>query len=118
MPVAEPVNLHERLQNTCVVYPLRQGREATVELVNYKKSGDKFWNLLSITPVRDAGGRLMSFIGVQSDITELILRKEAELELQEAKVAAGESVRHCCDVKASNTCNPLQEHLGTEVCHA
>jgi hypothetical protein len=29
---------------------------------------------------------LMSFIGVQSDITELIRRKEAEKELQEAKV--------------------------------
>jgi signal transduction histidine kinase len=42
----------------------------------------------SITPVRDASGRLLSFIGVQSDVTELTLRRRAERELQEAKAAA------------------------------
>ncbi|KAK9819724.1 hypothetical protein WJX72_001676 [[Myrmecia] bisecta] len=67
---------------------IRDGREITVELLNYRKNGEKFWNLLSMTPVRDSSGQLMSFIGVQSDITELIRRKEAEKELQEAKVAA------------------------------
>lgn len=36
----------------------------------------------SITPVRDASGRLLSFIGVQSDITELVRRRQAEKELQ------------------------------------
>jgi len=59
-----------------------QGREVTVELLNYRKSGERFWNLLSMTPVRDRAGNLMSYIGVQSDITELIRRKEAEQELQ------------------------------------
>ncbi len=60
----------------------------TVELVNYKRNGEKFWNLLSMTPVYDSAGSLMSFIGVQSDISELIRRKEAEKELQEAKVGS------------------------------
>lgn len=36
-----------------------------MELLNYRKSGEEFTNLLSITPVRDAAGRLLSFIGVQ-----------------------------------------------------
>jgi len=40
----------------------------------------------SVTPVRDASGRLLSFIGVQSDITELVRRRQAEKEL---KVGAG-----------------------------
>ena len=53
-----------------------------MELLNYRKSGERFWNLLSMTPVRDRAGNLMSYIGVQSDITELIRRKEAEQELQ------------------------------------
>lgn len=39
-----------------------------------------------MTPVRDASGRLLSFIGVQSDITELVRRRQAEKEL---KVGAG-----------------------------
>ena len=64
-----------------------QGREITMELLNYRKSGEAFWNLLSMTPVLDSGGRLMSFLGVQSDITELVRRKEAEKELQDAKVS-------------------------------
>ena len=62
-----------------------QGSEVTAEVLNYKRTGERFWNLLSMTPVRDAAGRVMSYIGVQSDITELVRRKEAEKELQEAK---------------------------------
>nr|AML76900.1 putative LOV domain-containing protein [Ettlia oleoabundans] len=67
---------------------LHEGREVTVELLNYRKNGEEFYNMLSITPVRDAAGRLLSFIGVQSDVTELTLRRQAEKELQEAKAAA------------------------------
>ena len=63
-----------------------QGSEVTVEVLNYKRTGERFWNLLSMTPVRDTAGRVMSYIGVQSDISELVRRKEAEKELQEAKV--------------------------------
>ena len=51
-------------------------------------AGDAFWNLVSITPVQDTAGKVMSFIGVHSDITELVRRREAEKELQEAKVPA------------------------------
>lgn len=58
----------------------------SLEILNYKKNGDKFWNLLSMMPVRDSEGAVVSFIGVQSDITELIRRKHAERELQQAKV--------------------------------
>lgn len=39
-------------------------------------------HLCSVTPVRDASGRLLSFIGVQSDITELVRRRQAEKELK------------------------------------
>ncbi len=60
----------------------------TAEVLNYRRTGERFWNLLSMTPVRDAAGRVMSYIGVQSDITELVRRKEAEKELQEAKARA------------------------------
>ena len=51
-------------------------------------AGDAFWNLVSITPVHDTAGKVISFIGVHSDITELVRRREAEKELQEAKVPA------------------------------
>jgi PAS domain S-box-containing protein len=54
---------------------LAEARECVVELVNYRKDGSPFWNLLSITPVRNEDGALVSFIGVQFDITE---RKRVE----------------------------------------
>lgn len=61
---------------------LREEREITVQILNYRSNGEPFWNRLSITPVRDSAGRLTNYIGVQSDITEL---KRVEEELRQAK---------------------------------
>ena len=38
-------------------------------IVNYRKDGSVFWNLLFISPVRDADGTLVYFFGNQFDIT-------------------------------------------------
>jgi PAS domain S-box-containing protein len=57
-----------------------EGRPCWVELVNYRKDGSKFWNRLSITPVRDGNGKIMRFIGIQSDITA---QKDTEARLEE-----------------------------------
>lgn len=61
---------------------VQEGRARTVELLNYRKDGLPFWNRLSITPIRDAGGQVTHFIGVQSDITSL---RETEKALRLAK---------------------------------
>jgi PAS domain S-box-containing protein len=50
---------------------IASGTACTVELLNYRKDGTPFWNRLSITPLRDASGRVTHFAGIQSDITEL-----------------------------------------------
>lgn len=68
-------------------------QEITVEILNYRKSGEPFWNRLSITPVRGADGEVTHFIGVQSDISE---QKRAEAALRAAKEAlekAGKEIR-------------------------
>ncbi len=61
---------------------LRENRELTVEILNYRNDGTPFWNRLSIDPVRDAEGRVTNYIGIQVDITE---RRLAEEALQRAK---------------------------------
>lgn len=38
-------------------------------VVNYRRDGSHFYNLLFISPVRDAGGKLLFFFGNQTDIT-------------------------------------------------
>ncbi|MCX6629853.1 MAG: SpoIIE family protein phosphatase [Candidatus Solibacter sp.] len=60
---------------------IREKREVTVQLLNYRKDGTPFWNRLSITPVRDASGTVTHFIGVQSDVTA---EKQARDALQHA----------------------------------
>ena len=54
---------------------LREERDFRVVLRNYCKDGRPFWNDLTISPVRDTGGTLTHFIGVQTDIT---VRRQAE----------------------------------------
>jgi len=67
---------------------LREERDCTVEILNYRRDGRPFWNRLSISPLRDPKGAVTHFIGIQSDVTE---RREAEAALrrtqQELKAA-------------------------------
>ncbi|GFP87001.1 phototropin-2 [Phtheirospermum japonicum] len=46
---------------------IREQKEITVQLINYTKSGKKFWNLFHLQPMRDHKGELQYFIGVQLD---------------------------------------------------
>merc|ERR1712176_1757682 len=55
-----------------------------VELTNYRKNGEMFINYLSLTPIFDNNGKLQHYVGIQSDITELIERKKAEIEAKDA----------------------------------
>ncbi len=50
---------------------LREERECRVALKNYRKDGAPFWSEMTLSPVRDPGGRLTHYVGVVTDITEL-----------------------------------------------
>ncbi|TFV67882.1 UNVERIFIED_ORG: PAS domain-containing protein [Bacillus sp. AZ43] len=76
------------------VAEIREGlaarRTVTTTLLNYRKDGTAFWNQLSISPVFDGEGDLVSFVGVQTDVTERV-RGERE---REAAFAAEQAARH------------------------
>jgi PAS domain S-box-containing protein len=58
---------------------IAQGRECSVELRNYRRSGEPFINQLTLAPVRDtASGKVTHYVGVQSDVTA---KRGAELRL-------------------------------------
>jgi PAS domain S-box-containing protein len=57
---------------------LKTRQPVEVTLRNYRKNGDLFQNKLNITPLFDAEGRLIYFLGVQFDVTEQ-LRAENEI---------------------------------------
>lgn len=51
----------------------------TVELRNYRKDGELFWNRVSIAPVYDDAGDVTNYVGFQQDITELQERQQVAL---------------------------------------
>ncbi|XP_022944466.1 phototropin-2-like [Cucurbita moschata] len=69
---------------------IREQREVTVQLINYTKTGKKFWNLFHLQPMRDETGELQYFIGVQLDgsghVEPLQNRLSETAELQSAKL--------------------------------
>nr|AML78817.1 putative LOV domain-containing protein [Gyrostemon ramulosus] len=44
---------------------IRHDRSCTVRILNYRKDKSAFWNLLHISPVRNASGKIAYFVGVQ-----------------------------------------------------
>ena len=61
-------------------------------IVNYRKSGQEFWNDLTITPIHGPDGDVTHFVSVQRDISELVslresLRTQVRREKREAETA-------------------------------
>ena len=48
---------------------LHQGRDCQVLILNYRKDRTTFRNEVSVSPIRDAGGALTHFVGIQTDVT-------------------------------------------------
>jgi PAS domain S-box-containing protein len=42
----------------------------SVDIVNYRKTGETFWNKVDINPLRNSEGEVTHFVGFQTDITE------------------------------------------------
>lgn len=61
---------------------IRSKRGFNVELVNYHKSGRKYWVEMDVRPILDQDGNLQRFIAVQTEITG---RKEMERQLAEER---------------------------------
>lgn len=60
---------------------LRQQQSIKTEILNYTKTGQKFWNELNIDPIFNDEGECLFFVGIQYDISE---RKYAEEQLRMA----------------------------------
>ncbi|MFL0797954.1 MAG: response regulator [Cellvibrionaceae bacterium] len=51
---------------------IEKREECHVDLINYKKDGETFWNSLTISPLYDHNDEFISYVGVQLDITEKV----------------------------------------------
>ena len=58
---------------------VQNGTDCVVEIRNYRKNGELFWNELYMSAIRDENGVVTHFIGVQNEISR---RKKIEQELK------------------------------------
>ncbi|KAF5443676.1 hypothetical protein F2P56_036213 [Juglans regia] len=49
---------------------VKNGKSYCGRLLNYKKDGTPFWNLLTVTPIKDDHGRTIKFIGMQVEVSK------------------------------------------------
>lgn len=94
---------------------IKSGQPCQVEIVNYRKDGTKFWNWLSLTPIRDAENRLMYFVGIQADVTA---RKLAEEGLQAANLRMQQNLLSAAKVQQALLPRNLPNFASLEVAYA
>jgi PAS domain S-box-containing protein len=122
-PATDPAAVAE------ITAALAEQRTVTATLLNYRKDGTAFWNQLSISPVFDGEGALVSFVGAQTDVTERVrverereaafaaeqaARQEAELARAHSEQARADAERARADAeKAQNRLALMAEGTGT-----
>ena len=77
---AHPTAFYDEVWNT-----LREGRPYRGTLVNRKKEGELYWCGQTITPMKDASGRITHFVSVIKDLTESRKRQEQEFQMGVAR---------------------------------
>lgn len=69
-----------------------------VDLINYTKSGQQFWNSLQISPVFNDQKQLTAFVGIQQNISAAVAAKK---ELEQAKLQAEQAAQAKSEFLAS-----------------
>ena len=91
---------------------LRAGIEAqepvTVDLLNYRKDGSRFWNALYVSPVRADDGEVVFYFASQLDVTD---RVDAQAALAAQNAVIEEQVRlRTADLQAALEAQTLLMH--------
>lgn len=73
---------------------IKAGESCRVVLRNYTKEGALFYNRLSLFPITDTNDTIQYYVGLQDDITTLILNKEQIKKLEKEKQILTSEVHH------------------------
>lgn len=49
---------------------MKRGESCSIEVVNYRKSGEEYWVRMEVAPVKDNSNHITHFIAIQRDVTE------------------------------------------------
>jgi len=109
-PHADPRILEE------IKHTILHGKSFHGEMLHFKKNGEKYWNLLRITPVRDANGIVTHYVGTKTDVT---LMRQRDLEIKEQR----EELLHVTRVGklaefVSSLAHEISQPLASILCYA
>ena len=65
---------------------LKENRDCTIVLRNYRRDGSMFWNELFTSPIFDKDGRLTHFVGIQTNVTARVVAEDG-LRRERAELA-------------------------------
>lgn len=71
-----------------------ENRNEKVLLRNYRKDGTRFWNELSIAPIKDEEGQNEFFVGIQNDVSDLVNARERLEQLLKEKNTLLKEIHH------------------------
>jgi PAS domain S-box-containing protein len=102
---------------------LREGRIWQGEIQNRRRSGELYWDSVTISPIRSAEGRVTHFLAIQEDITE---RRRIESELREREERfrqLGDNISEVFYIMAANYretlyINPAYERIWGRSCQS
>nr|AML77527.1 putative LOV domain-containing protein [Pellia neesiana] len=73
-PYTDPGDIARIRESLC------EGNIFTGKLLNYKKDETPFWNLLTISPIKDDNGKLIKWIGMLAEVAESDSSQEEKLK--------------------------------------
>jgi PAS domain S-box-containing protein len=79
------------------------------EILNYRKDGTPFWNQLTLSPIKDHGGKTIFFIGIQQDVS---VQKQAQQD-RDSLIQELTTINVGLSEFASTTSHELKNPLGT-----
>jgi len=90
---------------------IKTGTSCKVILLNYKKDGTKFWNELSISPIKE-DSKVVGYVGIQDDITARIKVEQALIKAKQDAEIANNTKADFLNVISHELRTPLTVMLG------
>ncbi|WP_417820536.1 PAS domain-containing protein [Terasakiella sp.] len=107
---------------------IKAGETWSGTLRNVRKNGEPYWARLKISPVKDETGKVIKFVGIETDISDFIEAKEKAEQASRAKSDFLSSVSHelrtplnsilgFSQLIALNKTHPVSERQRTQLDH-